>query len=172
MPRTRVPLRLHVTGGTGYLGAELRRQAPHATWERVDIRDAAASDALFKRLRPEIVMHTAYLQAARARGRSPSTARRTSRARRRRSERGSSICPRTSSSTAARETPYIEDDEPAPVTDYGRAKAEAERRVSSAHPDALIVRTSLIVGGPGFPPSKHELAAHDRTMTFYDDEIR
>jgi len=34
------------------------------------------------------------------------------------------------------------------------------------------VRTSLIVGGPGFPPSKHELVARDPQMTFYEDEIR
>jgi dTDP-4-dehydrorhamnose reductase len=66
----------------------------------------------------------------------------------------------------------VEDDPVCPVTDYGRAKAEAERRVLSAHPGALVVRTSLIVGGRGFPPSKHELAAHDEAMTFYEDEIR
>lgn len=37
---------------------------------------------------------------------------------------------------------------------------------------ALLVRTSLIVGGPGLRPSKHELAAIDARATFYDDEIR
>ena len=43
-----------------------------------------------------------------------------------------------------------------PVTEYGRAKAEAERRVAAACPGALLVRTSLILGGPGHEPSKHE----------------
>ena len=43
--------------------------------------------------------------------------------------------------------PYTEEDEPAPLTDYGRAKADAERGVLEAHPGALVVRTSLIYGG-------------------------
>ena len=35
-----------------------------------------------------------------------------------------------------------------------------------------VVRTSLIYGGPGNEPSKHEVAALDPTATFYDDELR
>ena len=41
-----------------------------------------------------------------------------------------------------------------------------------AHPEALLVRTSLIYGGPGLDPSKHELAAVDDANAFYTDEIR
>jgi dTDP-4-dehydrorhamnose reductase len=64
----------------------------------------------------------------------------------------------------------VEDDPPSPVTAYGRAKAAAERRVLAAH--ALVVRTSLIYGGPGRAPSKHERAARDPASTFFEDEIR
>jgi dTDP-4-dehydrorhamnose reductase len=64
----------------------------------------------------------------------------------------------------------VEDDPLSPVTAYGRAKAEAERLVADAHPAALIVRTSLLYGGP--EPSKHELAVRDPGFTFYEDEIR
>ncbi len=66
--------------------------------------------------------------------------------------------------------PYVEADPPAPVTGYGRAKAEAERRVTAAHPAALLVRTSLLYGGPH--PSKHELAAQNGAHAFYTNEIR
>jgi dTDP-4-dehydrorhamnose reductase len=66
----------------------------------------------------------------------------------------------------------VEDDPPSPCTDYGRAKAEAEAAVREEHPEALVVRTSLIVGGPGYLPSKHEQAARDAAMTFFEDEIR
>jgi dTDP-4-dehydrorhamnose reductase len=66
--------------------------------------------------------------------------------------------------------PYVEDDPLSPVTDYGRAKAEAEARVARVHPQALIVRTSLIYGG--VEPSKHELAAHNPALTFFTNEIR
>ena len=70
---------LLVTGGTGYLGGELLRQAagrPLAAtylsgtpgrdagvdWIELDVRDAAAVSALMERLRPEAVVHTAYRQ--------------------------------------------------------------------------------------------------------------
>jgi dTDP-4-dehydrorhamnose reductase len=56
------------------------------------------------------------------------------------------------------------------VTEYGRTKAEAEERVAAAHPEALLVRTSLIYGGP--QPSKHELAAHDPSFRFFTNELR
>ena len=69
-------------------------------------------------------------------------------------------------------SPYVEVDTPAPCSDYGRSKAEAERRVVAVHREALIVRTSLIVGGPGHEPSKHEVGAHDPEATFFEDELR
>jgi dTDP-4-dehydrorhamnose reductase len=68
--------------------------------------------------------------------------------------------------------PYTEEDPTCPVTEYGASKAEAELRVFAAHPDALLVRTSLIVGGPGVEPSKHELAALDPAKAFFTNEIR
>ena len=42
--------------------------------------------------------------------------------------------------------PYIEPDEPAPVTAYGRSKAEAETRLMALDADALIIRTSAFFG--------------------------
>ena len=55
--------------------------------------------------------------------------------------------------------PYRESDPVSPITTYGRHKAEAERAVGAAHPHAVIVRTSLIYGGP--QPSRHEQTALD-----------
>lgn len=172
MPRTRVSSRVHVTGGTGYLGSELRRQAPAATWGRVEILDADAVRLLFERLRPEVVIHTAYRQDGPGAYEIVAD--------------GSQNVALAVAGVGARlvhlstdvvfdglkGAPYVEGDALSPVTDYGRAKAEAERRVVAAHPGVLVVRTSLIVGGRGFPPSKHELAARDPALTFYEDEIR
>jgi dTDP-4-dehydrorhamnose reductase len=42
--------------------------------------------------------------------------------------------------------------------------------VFEVHPTALIIRTSLIYGGP--TPSKHEAAALQPGNTFYTDEVR
>ena len=161
---------LHVTGTTGYLGSELVRRRPDASTERVDVRDAAAVGELFARVRPEVVVHTAYRQDG------PDAWAVT--------VDGAENVARAAATVGARlvhlstdvvfdgrkGTAYVEEDEPSPATDYGRAKAEAERRVAAAHPDALLVRTSMIYGGA--EPSKHELAARDPGMTFFTNEIR
>lgn len=42
--------------------------------------------------------------------------------------------------------PYLESDAPAPLSVYGRSKAEMERRVLRAHPGALVARTSAFFG--------------------------
>lgn len=67
--------------------------------------------------------------------------------------------------------PHTEDDPPSPVHDYGRAKAEAEREVAAADPDAVIVRTSLLYGGRDDPGPQARLAT-DPDITFFDDEYR
>jgi len=61
--------------------------------------------------------------------------------------------------------PYREEDEPRPISAYGRAKLEAERLV-----DGLIVRTSLLYGKD--EPGPQERLATDPKATFYVDEIR
>ena len=70
---------------------------------------------------------------------------------------------------------YCEEDEPRPITDYGRAKADAERAVRAAHPGALIVRTSLLYGAPR--PSRQEQTVIDAARgnseaVFFTDELR
>ena len=160
-------MRLHVTGATGYLGSELVRLRPDASTERVEIRDGAAVRRLFERVRPEVVIHTAYRQEEA----DVNTV-------------GAENVARAAAALGARlvhlstdvvfdgrkRAPYVEEDPLSPVTGYGRAKAEAEGRVAAAHPDALLVRTSLIYGGA--EPSKHELAARDPDLTFFTNEIR
>jgi dTDP-4-dehydrorhamnose reductase len=165
-------MRLHVTGATGFLGRELTRLAPAATVERVEVRDPDAVTALFGRLRPEVVIHTAYRQHG-----DDAYAINVD---------GAENVALAAAAVGARLVHlstdvvfdgrkgalYTEDDVPSPCTDYGRSKADAEQRVVAAHVGALIVRTSLIVGGPGHEPSKQELASLDPDATFYEDELR
>jgi len=169
-------VRLWVTGATGYLGGALvraaREQGLDVDAERVEVRDAEAVRAHVDRLRPDAVVHTAYRQ-------DPPDAWSTN-------VDGSEHVARAAAAAGVRlvhlstdvvfggrkGAPYVEGDPTDPVTDYGRTKAEAERRVASAHPAALLVRTSLIVGGPGGPESKHERAARNGGGTWYLNEIR
>jgi dTDP-4-dehydrorhamnose reductase len=45
-----------------------------------------------------------------------------------------------------RGAPYVERNTPAPLSVYGESKAESERAVLEAHPDALVARTSAFFG--------------------------
>lgn len=169
-----------VTGGCGYLGRELVARAPgygwnvRATWfereppeggdwVRVDVRDedalAAAVDGV------DAVVHTAYRQGEREWDVNVVGSAAVARA--------AAGCRLVHLSTdlvfSGEQGGYREEHEPAPVNSYGRSKAEAERRVSMAHPAATIVRTSLIYGGDEEGPQER-LARDNRR--FFVDELR
>lgn len=132
----------------------------------LDVRDDDAVARTFVRLGPELVVHTAYRIDD-----SPTIV------------RGSRAVALAADRVGARlihlstdlvfdgdhGAPYAEDDEPRPVSDYGAAKLEAERLVARAHPGALIVRTSLLLGPPDGP---QEALARRDDVVFFTDEIR
>ena len=178
-------MKLLVTGGAGYLGSEVCRQAVDLGWEvlatrldaepphgrpvRLDVRDEEATARVFLRQGPAVVVHTAYRLSG--------------------SEMGSAIV-KGSHSVALNAhrcgarllhlstdlvfdgehgAPYVEEDEPRPVSPYGAAKAQAEELVRALHPGALLVRTSVLYG-KAEPGPQERLAFSD--VDFYVDEIR
>lgn len=179
--------RLLVTGGSGYLGGELVRRAAAAGWSAVgtsfrspgpvplDVRDRAAVDALVAAVRPDAVIHTAYLQdgpdawATNVDG-TANVAEAAAAAGARLIHLSTDL---VFDGRAGR--PYREDDPVDPVLGYGRAKAAAERAVAAADTAAVLVRTSLIYGG-------RELSGHERRileiadgaadLAFFTDELR
>ncbi|MHB1930869.1 MAG: SDR family oxidoreductase, partial [Acidimicrobiales bacterium] len=68
--------------------------------------------------------------------------------------------------------PYVEWDEPAPLSVYGRSKLGGEREVDAVCPGSTIVRTSWVVGphGSNLVKTILRLAGGDRPLAFVDDQ--
>jgi dTDP-4-dehydrorhamnose reductase len=165
-----------VTGGAGFLGSELRRQAPDAlaTWNRtrlenghrLDIRDADATMRCFIKHGPGVVIHTAYVM-----GDAETNVRGAHNVALAAHRVGARLVHLSTDLVFDGEhgAPYTEDDEPRPLIEYGQQKLEAERLVRKVHPEALIVRTSLLLGPPD---GAQETLARRDDLDFFTDEIR
>lgn len=192
--------RLLITGASGYVGGELAERAVRAGWTvvgtgatrspnrdvfargdalaaRLDVRDAAAVRRLVTDVAPDAVVHAAYLQdGPEARAVVVDGSAHVAGAAR---AAGARLVHLSSDLVFAGDgdRPLREDDRAAPVLDYGRAKADAEAAVAAADPGAVVVRTSLVFGGPGAPVSRHEklaleVARSARDLVFFADELR
>ncbi len=175
---SRRPRRLFVTGGAGYLGRHIVNGPASTGWEivapssrSVDLRNAESVRSAIGDWKPTAIVHTAYRRGDRAS--IVDATQNVAEAAERHGVRLVHVS--TDALFRGRLAPYREIDEPTPVTDYGRDKADAERIVAATAPSAIIVRTSLLYGSREL--SGHELAVRDvisgrSTMKFFTDEIR
>jgi dTDP-4-dehydrorhamnose reductase len=179
--------RMVVTGASGYLGRRVAHRAVIAGWpvvgtyftapaetaeERLDVRDPAAVRDFVRRVRPEVLVHTAtgrdrndwstiadgaaYVAVAAA-------------------DAGVRLVHVSSDAVfSGREVDYDETALPDPVYCYGAAKAAAETAVRAVAPQAAIVRTSLILGdGHGnHEVLTHQLASGRVKGALFTDEVR
>lgn len=180
-------MRVLITGGGGLLGGELIRQAPagvevHATRRAspvhgaeshaVELSDAEAVAALFARVRPDLVIHTAYSAAEGERDIWRATESVVAACE---SVGAALVYLSTDALLDGESSPYAESAEPAPVHDYGRWKARAELHVRERMPDAAVIRTSLIVRAE--PPDRSsawvvESLRRGDPVRLFTDELR
>ncbi|MFI1741601.1 SDR family oxidoreductase [Streptomyces sioyaensis] len=177
-----------IIGGSGFLGAELIRQAraaghptaatyatkpnniSRAAWYPLDLRDVGRIDAVMAEVDPDIIINassggadwaitaTGPIQLAMLAGR--------------RGIRMVQVSTDAVFSGAA--VHYDESALPDPITPYGAAKATAETGVLAVHPKAVVARPSLIIG---YRRSVHERLVHDLASgavngVLYSDDFR
>lgn len=186
-------MRVLITGGTGYLGTAMSEQVPPGVEAffagrvrgaiRIDVTDETAVERVVARIRPDAIAHLAAVSRVEAAARDPDAAGDVNVA-------GAAAIARVAARSGmrlvamssdvvfdGREAPYDETSTPNPINPYGASKAGAEQAVLAAHPEALVVRTSVLVGrdrSDRFPFSSYviERARSNRPIELFDNERR
>ncbi|MGP3769183.1 SDR family oxidoreductase [Streptomyces sp. SDT5-1] len=149
-----------IIGGSGFLGAELVRQAvaaghataatfatrpggtPGAGWHPLDLRDAGRVEAVVAEVAPRVIVNASSGGADWA-----VTAEGPVRLAMVAAKYGRRLVHVSSDAVfSGSRVHYDESCLPDPVSPYGAAKAAAETGVRLVHPDAVVARTSLIIG--------------------------
>lgn len=175
VPLPTLPRRILLFGSTGLLGRHLAPLLAEsgATLEcpshaACDIADERAVRETIERCRPELVINCAAYNAVDRAEQEPDEALRVN-----------ALGPELLARNAPRlvhfstdfvfgdrsDRPFVEDDPPSPLSAYGRAKAEGDRRVLQASPNNLLVRVGCLYGAGtrGFGSNViHRLRAGER----------
>jgi dTDP-4-dehydrorhamnose reductase len=155
-------VRILVTGAGGQLAGALERLATPGLQitalgaDRLDITDAAAVERTVAALGPDSIVNAAAYTAVDRAESEPDLARRVNadgpgHLARAASRRGAFLVHVSTDFVFAGDLgrPYRPDDEPGPLSVYGRTKLEGERAVRAEATDAAIIRTAWVYAATG-----------------------
>ena len=170
-------------GASGYLGTEVAARAGSegrevvgtsttgsGGWLPLDITDRSAVRALVARVRPQVVINTAYRNDSWVVCADGAASVAIAAA-----ECGARLVHLSTDAVhGGRPAPYRDDEPPTPVNHYGSAKAAAETAVAAVHPGAVLIRTSLIIGDRRSKQIRMciDMINGDRPGVLYADEVR
>lgn len=181
-------MRILLTGASGMLGADVLSAAESAGLElfacprsELDVTDSQAATAKVRRLAPEVVINcAAWTDVDRAESAQDAAMMVNG--------KGAGNVAAAAHAVGAwtlhlssdyvfdgrKRTPYVESDNPAPLSAYGRSKLAGEKEVAQAAPLAhTIVRTSWLfgLGGNCFARKILQLADDRKELTVVDDQV-
>ena len=179
-------MRVLLVGAGGLLGTAVRQAVPQGVdlvslhKQELDITDRQAVAVTVERIRPEYVINCAGYTAVDQAEREPDLAHRVN------AEGATHLAAATERARGTlvqlstdyvfdgtREVPYREDDEPRPLSVYGRTKLAGEQAVHALLPDRhLIVRAQWLfgAGGKNFVDTILHLAAERSTLRVVNDQ--
>ena len=166
-------MRVLIIGASGFIGRYVSRRLADAvghtvfstyhdrlpavdgaSWHRLEITDGAQLAALFSLAQPEVVVHLAAMADVGTAERNPEVAVAVNATA---TETIASLCKLHSTRLIFVSTeyvfdgqngPYREDDPPAPTTQYGRTKLQAEQAAAALESNWSVLRTSIVYGWP------------------------
>jgi dTDP-4-dehydrorhamnose reductase len=180
-------MKLLVTGAAGMLGRDVMLAAGNAGHDIVgfghtelDVSDAAAVDSKLEDERPDVVINCAAWTDVDGAEEAEETAMAVNgtgagKVAAAAAAVGASVVYVSSDYVfdGAKGAPYVETDQPAPLSAYGRTKLAGEEATAAANPRHFVVRSSWLfgIGGNNFVETMLRLAEHQNEVLVVHDQV-
>jgi dTDP-4-dehydrorhamnose reductase len=180
-------MKLLVTGAAGMLGRDVMLAAGNAGHDvigfghtELDVSDAAAVESKLEAERPDVVINCAAWTDVDGAEEAEETAMAVNgtgagKVAAAAAAVGASVVYVSSDYVfdGAKGAPYVETDQPAPLSAYGRTKLAGEEATAAANPRHFVVRSSWLfgIGGNNFVETMLRLAEHQNEVLVVHDQV-
>jgi dTDP-4-dehydrorhamnose reductase len=180
-------MKLLVTGAAGMLGRDVMLAAGNAGHDvigfghtELDVSDAAAVESKLEAERPDVVINCAAWTDVDGAEEAEETAMAVNgtgagNVAAAAAAVGASVVYVSSDYVfdGAKRAPYVETDQPAPLSAYGRTKLAGEEATAAANPRHFVVRSSWLfgIGGNNFVETMLRLAEHQNEVLVVHDQV-